>query len=343
MKILYALQGTGNGHIGRAREITPLLVRYGEVHLAVSGNSSEIPLPVPPRYRLHGLSFAWGRDGGIDYRATLAELRLPRLVSDICSFPIEQYDFVINDFEPVTAWAAKRAGVPCIAMSHQAAFLSPMTPRWGGRTTVFETFMNRYAPSDDAIGFHFEGYDSFIRPPVVRREVRSLEPRVGEHYTVYLPAYDDEALLEFFSHFPQVSWEIFSKHGRASYQTRRLSITPIENSAYLKSLAGCRGLIAGAGFEAPSEALYLKKKLLLIPQRGQHEQWCNVAAALRFGVAMLPGLQIDYLEEVARWLESNRVPHLEIPDHTERTVEEVVELGSKLSRERERASGRRAA
>ena len=37
MKILFAIQGTGNGHISRAREIVPLLQQYGEVDLLVSG------------------------------------------------------------------------------------------------------------------------------------------------------------------------------------------------------------------------------------------------------------------------------------------------------------------
>ena len=33
MKILYAIQGTGNGHISRAREIIPLLQKYGELDI----------------------------------------------------------------------------------------------------------------------------------------------------------------------------------------------------------------------------------------------------------------------------------------------------------------------
>jgi UDP:flavonoid glycosyltransferase YjiC (YdhE family) len=30
MKILYAIQGTGNGHVSRAREIIPIPKKYGE-------------------------------------------------------------------------------------------------------------------------------------------------------------------------------------------------------------------------------------------------------------------------------------------------------------------------
>ncbi|MFM7329964.1 MAG: glycosyl transferase, partial [Bacteroidota bacterium] len=38
MRILYAIQGTGNGHLARAEEIIPILFSYGKVDLFVSGS-----------------------------------------------------------------------------------------------------------------------------------------------------------------------------------------------------------------------------------------------------------------------------------------------------------------
>ena len=37
MKILYAIQGTGNGHIARAEDIVPVLKRFGTLDVLVSG------------------------------------------------------------------------------------------------------------------------------------------------------------------------------------------------------------------------------------------------------------------------------------------------------------------
>ena len=37
MKILYGIQGTGNGHISKAETIYPILKQYGEVDVMVSG------------------------------------------------------------------------------------------------------------------------------------------------------------------------------------------------------------------------------------------------------------------------------------------------------------------
>lgn len=54
MKILYAIQGTGNGHISRARDIIPILVRRGELDLLISGNEADLTPDVPVRYQFKG-------------------------------------------------------------------------------------------------------------------------------------------------------------------------------------------------------------------------------------------------------------------------------------------------
>ena len=65
MKILYAIQGTGNGHVSRARHLIPYLQAFGELDLLISGTQVEIELPFPVKYRLKGLSFAYYAKGGV--------------------------------------------------------------------------------------------------------------------------------------------------------------------------------------------------------------------------------------------------------------------------------------
>lgn len=38
MKILYAFQGTGNGHLARAQEIIPILKKHALVDTLISGH-----------------------------------------------------------------------------------------------------------------------------------------------------------------------------------------------------------------------------------------------------------------------------------------------------------------
>ena len=61
MKILYAVQGTGNGHITRAMEIIPYLEKKGELDILVSGIQSDIELPFKVKYKFNGLSFIFGK------------------------------------------------------------------------------------------------------------------------------------------------------------------------------------------------------------------------------------------------------------------------------------------
>ena len=43
MKIFYAVQATGNGHISRAMELLPYLERYGQVDIFLSGANNSLP------------------------------------------------------------------------------------------------------------------------------------------------------------------------------------------------------------------------------------------------------------------------------------------------------------
>ncbi|MFO7370549.1 MAG: glycosyltransferase family protein, partial [Bacteroidales bacterium] len=115
MKVLYAIQGTGNGHVSRAREIIPLLQRRCETDILISGCQADLDVPFPVKYRLEGLSFIFGKKGGIDYRKTYKKANVRRLIGEIRELPVTDYDFVINDFEPVSAWACYRKKVPCIS------------------------------------------------------------------------------------------------------------------------------------------------------------------------------------------------------------------------------------
>ena len=66
MRILYAIQGTGNGHLSRAMDIIPCLMKHAEVHILVSGIQGDLVLPYQLSYKMRGLSFIFGKSGGVD-------------------------------------------------------------------------------------------------------------------------------------------------------------------------------------------------------------------------------------------------------------------------------------
>src|SRR5215217_4404099 len=176
MKILYAIQGTGNGHMSRAREIIPLLKQRGDVDILVSGTQAEVVLDHPIKYKAQGLGFVFGKKGGIDLVATYKNNKLKRLWQEIRQLPVEDYDLVINDFEPVSAWACYLKGRSCVGISHQAAVLNEFAPRPKRADLLGEAVLRNYAPATMYYGFHFASYDKNIFTPVIRSEVRNLKP-----------------------------------------------------------------------------------------------------------------------------------------------------------------------
>lgn len=316
MKILFAIQGTGNGHLSRARDVYPELAKYGEVDVLISGIQADVAFPYPVKYRFYGMSFIFGKHGGVDILQTIKRSNLLKLAMDVRSLRVDQYDLVVNDFEPVSAWACKLKRKPCISLSHQSAVLNEHAPQpkesdWKGKLVL-----KRYAPVTAAYGFHFHAYDSNIFTPVIRRQIRDIKPTDEGHYTVYLPAYDDETMLLHLTQFDNVKWQVFSKHNKTPFTHKNVSIQPIENDAYIRSMASATGVLCGAGFEGPAEALYLGKKLMVIPMQEQYEQQCNAAALKDMKVPVIKYLGRKYYNDIRWWLHDTKRIAVNYPDIT---------------------------
>ena len=76
---------------------------------------------------------------------------------------------------------------------------------------------------------------------------------------------------------------------------------------YWKELCSCEGILCNAGFETPSEALHLGKKLMVIPMKRQYEQECNAEALKRLGISVLYDINDDFEHSVTKWISSKSV------------------------------------
>lgn len=324
MKILYAIQGTGNGHISRAREIVPLLQKHGELDILVSGTQADVKLVQEVKYQFHGFSFIFGKKGGVDHFNTWRNMDLFRFRKDMQVVPLKDYNLIVNDFEPVTAWACKLQGIETVSLSHQAAFKSKKVPRprtidWG------KIILSRYAPTTHHVGFHFKKYDDFIYTPVIRSEIRQLTATNLGHYTVYLPAVDDKDLVKLLKEIPHVQWDVFSKHTQIDYVDANVKVWPVNNGLFTQSMASCAGLFTGGGFEGPAEALYLGKKLLVAPMRFQYEQQCNAYALKQLGLPVIWGSNKNWLPILKSFVATPQDHQFSFPDETALIIEQVVQ------------------
>lgn len=331
MKVLYGIQGTGHGHVSRAREILPELSKLADVDVLMSGTNCRMTVDGQRVARRRGLSLTYDSRGAVSYLKTAMALNPIRFLRDVQSLHIADYDLVISDFEPITSWAAITSRTPCIGLSHQAAFLSDRTPRPHSESRIAEYILKYFAPCHKHIGFHFLRYDRFIEGPIIRSDVRNLNPTQGDHISVYLPAFDPETLVSIFNKFRQIKWEVFSPLCDQTMHRHHITVHPVGNEPFLRSMESCAGVVTSAGFETCAEAIYLGKKLLAIPIKNQYEQQCNAEALSGMGVTTASVSDPDFSASITKMLETAAQYHLpEIAD-AERIAKKLIRYASKMS------------
>lgn len=329
MKILYGIQGTGHGHISRAKVLLPKLRERAEVDIMISGYNYNLDLGTEISYKARGISFSYDSKGSIDFLDTALKFKPVRMIKDIQAIPVTDYDMVVNDFEPISAWAASAASVPCVAISHQVSFLSDKCPRPEKTSKLAEQVFKYFAPGTGAVGSHYRRYDDFIEPPIVRRQIRDLNAYHGGHITVYLPAFDHQTLCSVFSQIREVSWHIFSPSCEENYINGNVKVSPPGNDSFLESIEGCCGIISAAGFETTSEAMYLNKKLLVLPIRNQYEQLCNAAALQTLGGEVVERIDGEFIAKVRHWLSEGKLLSLPEISDADDLAAKILKAGSK--------------
>jgi len=323
MRILYAIQGTGNGHLARATEIVPILKSLADTDVLVSGTQSDLKVPFKIDYRLSGMSFIIGQNGGVDILKTVQKSSVFQFIKDIRNLPVDQYDLVINDFEPVSAWACRLRNKTCIGLSHQNAVLHPLAPKPGFNDLMGKFILKHYAPASHKYGFNFRPLSPDIFPPVIRQDIRNAVSTVQPWFTVYLPAYSDQQIIDVLSKVPDTDWQVFSKHSKTNYTVGSVHFHPVSLHEFTQSFLNCTGLICTAGFEGPAEAIFMGKKLCVIPMKKQYEQYCNAAFLKSMGIKVLASFSKG-VPELTDWVQNSVPLEIKFPDMTYEIVSGIL-------------------
>lgn len=283
MKVLYGVQGTGNGHITRARVMAAAFESAGiEVDWVFSGRDRNrlFDMEVFGDYRVcRGLTFQVN-NGRIDLRRTMNETSMPAFWRESRSMDVRGYDRVVTDFEPVVAWSARRQGVPCIGIGHQYAFQQPI-PK-AGQSLVADTIMRWFAPVTVGLGVHWYHFDADILPPIIEPVSRPV-PGDPARTLVYLPFENSWRILALLNHLGSAPFVMHCGDippGRYA----NVMVRGFSREGFKQSLSGCGSVICNAGFELASEALAMGKRILVKPLRGQMEQASNALALESLGL-----------------------------------------------------------
>ena len=134
------------------------------------------------------------------------------------------------------------------------------------------------------------------------------------HYTVYLPSHDAIEIIKKLKRIEQVEWHVFSKYSSKKHKDHNLSINPINSKLSPKSRVSAEGLVTNAGFDTSSEALFLRKKLLVIPIKKQFEQHCNVVMFEKIVVTILKKLNNIIIQPILEWVNKNALVEVKYND-----------------------------
>lgn len=311
MRILYGVQATGNGHITRARIMAKALAKTdAKVDWIFSGRAREdfFDMDIFGDYQAYrGLTFAI-KSGRVLYFKTALTSNFWQFYQDVKSVNVEDYDLIINDFEPVSAWAAKRAGKKVIGISHQNAFLYDI-PKQGDNIFI-SWFMRNFAPVSLPIGLHWHHFNQPILPPLVEPSSYHNDS-TPKHYLVYLPFARLPDILPQLRAFPDYEFFVYQPVPEA-FDEGHIHVRPFSREGFQRDLHRCEGVICSSGFELPSEALQLGKKILVQPVAGQMEQKSNAVALEQLGYASV-AKELS-VEAIAQWLPLEKPQPIEYPD-----------------------------
>lgn len=305
MKILYGIQGTGNGHLSRGRMLAKYFAEQGaDVTYVFSGRERERFFDMGIFGDFHcysGFTFTI-KAGKVQFWQTFKDNKVLQFFSDVRNLDVSQYDVIISDFEPVVAWAGKLAGKKVIGIGHQYAFAHKVPV--AGSNPVADMVMKFFAPVSIGLGLHWHHFGQQILPPIIDVDIKRAEQVDEKKIVVYLPFEDQAKVTQLLNqsvsdfHFMQYSPDLVdAEDGKVSQRKTNLH-------GFKADLKSCAGVICNAGFELASECLHLGVPLLVKPLHGQMEQNSNALALqqLNYGQVM----QDVELELIESWLQKNK-------------------------------------
>lgn len=322
MKVFYGIQGTGNGHVTRARVMAHTFANRDnvEVDYFFSGRPANkyFDMECFGEYKTtKGFTFITEK-GKVRPIKTVTQADVFQFIKDARQLDLSGYDLVLNDFEPISSWAAKLQGVHTINISHQSSMLHPMP--FIKNSKLSEIGVRLFSPANLHLGVHWYHFGHNIIPPFI--EIEPSETAEAKKILVYLPFEDVEQVISLLTSYPEYNFICYHPDISEASERDHISLRSLSREKFPIDLATSEGVIANAGFELSSEALCLGKKLLLKPLTGQFEQNFNAQTLEKLGLAsVMPSLDENITES---WLEKSNNEPIKFPKHPDTLVDWIL-------------------
>lgn len=320
MKIAYGIHGYGRGHAMRAMAVLPELMRRHDV-LVLAGADAYNALCHDYRVvRTPMIGYRYNRKRKISPFATLKHMT-PLLLDVWLHGPtlacvmdiLEDFkpDVVLSDSEIYTHHAAKALQIPRITFDHFGflVYCRPDMSRWDRLKCRGSSFAYRKLfgePQRIIVSSFFDAppIREGIRVvgPVIRPEVRSVQPSRHEHLMVYLSMGHHEYTDQIEQVLLKLDCPVLVYGTPRRGLQGNLQFKPIANIPFIEDLASCRAVFATTGNQLLGEVIHFGKPILGMPIDCL-EQRLNAAQIERMGIGMAAQRGKVTLELLRRFLE----------------------------------------
>lgn len=333
MKILFIVQGEGRGHLTQAISLERLLTRSGHEVVEVLVGKSEshrlpgffnrsIQAPIKQFISPNFLPTPTNKRANIPLSVFYNLTQIPEYIESIHfihkRIKETQAHLIINFYELLTGfvYAFFRPSTPQICIGHQYLFLHkdfrfPKTNRCSLFFLKLFTRLTALGASQRlALSFRPMKNEANLKvvPPLLRQDVFYQEKQDGNYIHGYMVNSGfSESVLKWHHTHPEVPLRFFWDRWSESPIKKideTLSFYQLDDTEFLRQMAGCRAYASTAGFESICEAMYLGKPILMVP--AHIEQECNAFDAMENGAGITDGdFNLEHLLKFAETYQAN--------------------------------------
>jgi len=295
--IFYGINGEGLGHACRAMGVieklndhTVDIFTYGKAYdFFIKNGYQHVHL-------INGINFAYDGNKIAPLKTIARTLNFLRNglrpnIKLICDLAAQHKpEYWVTDYEPSTYWAARRTGNKITSIDNQHRFLygkfNDLPFRYRAYCYGISWITRLLVPFADKVIISFFGHRQikFSNPkkvnvinPIVRTNITLTGPSDDGFVLVYLRPSISDAVLEILSQSTQrfVIYGALDSSRKHKMKSENNFLFKELSPDFTDNLLRCNKVISTAGNQLISEALYLSKPILVIPENGQYEQLIN--------------------------------------------------------------------
>lgn len=342
-RLFYGVNGEGLGHISRALAVIEHLPSSCETHIFTYGKAYEYMLRqnYPYLHKIEGMMFSFMR-GKVDYWKTTKDALWFMMTSKNHLSILESAreltpSLMISDFEPSIARIARKLRVPLLSIDSQHRFAHSDFPdlpfhlrAYGWGCGLFAKWM---VPEPDQVlisTFHYDRIRSKCSSTIpvnglFRKAIEEAVPKRSDFVLVYTRESISQQLLRILMETRNVRYRIYGVQRAISSQYSDFTRFEFRDlgTHFAEDLANSRCLVGSAGNQLISEARFLGRPILAIPEPRQYEQHINAFYVSELGLGrgmdlhlLTPSIVQDFVDQ-ACWTKAH------VPNGVHKVIEVI--------------------